>query len=115
MDARLECLVHPSGCLRGYPADGPAFLDASQAALGDKGGYRHSFHPGPPPDEIPLRGSATSVRSFAYVAVPVEPGETGVRGFCGDSSGKVCFTLDGAAPSLLPDGTCDLRACSELD
>jgi hypothetical protein len=115
VDARLECLVQPSRCLAGYPADGRAFLDASQAALGEKGGYRHSFHPGPPPDEIPLRGSATSAMSFAYVAVPVEPGETGVRGFCGDSSGNVCFTVGGAAPRLLPDGTCDLRACSELD
>jgi hypothetical protein len=114
-DAKLECLVQPSSCLHGYPADAVHFLDASQAALGEKRGYRRSFRPGPPPDEIPLRGSATSVRSFAYLAVPVEAGETGVRGFCGDSSGNVCFTVDGTAPPLLADGTCDLEACSRLD
>jgi hypothetical protein len=115
VDARLECLVQPSTCLRGYPAGGRAFLDASQAALGEKGGYRHSFHPGPPPDEIPLRGSATSARSFAYVAAPIEPGQTGVRGFCGDSSGHLCFTADGSPPPLLADGTCDIQACRRLD
>jgi hypothetical protein len=29
--------------------------------------------------------------SFAYVAVPTEPG-SGIRGFCSDSSGVLCFT-----------------------
>lgn len=114
-DADLECLARPSECLPEYPADAPAFLDGSLAAPGERKGYRWSFHPGPPPDEILLRGSDTSVTSYAYVAVPVDPGYTGVRAFCGDSNGAVCFTADGTAPPLAEDGTCDLGACSKLD
>jgi hypothetical protein len=31
-----------------------------------------------------------------YFATPTSPGQTGVRGFAGDSSGIICFSTDGA-------------------
>lgn len=83
----LPCLDAPAACIKGY--SGPRFLDAQLAALEVKSGYRRAFHPGP-------RGTrARSVRSFAYTAVPVERGKTGVRSFCGESSGVIRFDPKG--------------------
>jgi hypothetical protein len=49
--------------------------------------------------------SPTSVASYAYVAVPIQRNQTGVRGFCGDANGIVCFTPDGSEPEVV-DGAC---------
>ncbi len=114
-DGNLQCLAVPTDCLPAYPADGPYFLDPEMAALSETGGYRRSFHAGPPPDAIPPNASPTSVTTWAYLAVPVEIGYTGGRGFCGDSRGALCFTRDGTAPPRQPDGCCDLTHCEELD
>jgi hypothetical protein len=32
------------------------------------------------------------------VAVPLRLGQTGVRAFCADMHGNLCFTADGSAP-----------------
>ncbi|HET8647061.1 MAG TPA: hypothetical protein VFO85_16310 [Vicinamibacteria bacterium] len=83
----LPCLGAPATCLKGY--SGPGFLDAQLTSLQEKSGYRRAFHPGP-------RGPrARSLRSYAYTAVPVEPGKTGVRSFCGESSGVIRFDPSG--------------------
>jgi len=36
------------------------------------------------------------VTSYVYWATPTSPGQTGVRGFAGDSSGALCFSNDGS-------------------
>lgn len=116
-EPRLECLVQPARCLPGYPANGPLFLDRKLASLRPKAGYRRAFHPGPPAAPRPALAGRTrppGVVSFAYTAVPEAPGETGVRGFCGDSTALICFTLDGREPSVTSDGRCDLTTCQEL-
>ena len=41
---------------------------------------------------------------FAYTATPLQPGETGVRMFCADSSGRLAST-EGAASTVV-DGLC---------
>jgi hypothetical protein len=79
----LPCLGAPATCIKGYA--GPQFLAGRLASLEVKSGYRRAFHPGP-------RGPrARSLRAFAYTAVPVEAGKTGVRSFCGESSGVIRF------------------------
>jgi hypothetical protein len=113
-DARLLCLASPAKCVPGYPADGAAFLDVSLTRPPERRGYRFSLHPGSHLAHPPEGASPTSVESFAYVAVPVSPGSTGVRGFCGDSAGHLCFTTDGSPPRVLR-GTCDLKACAGLE
>ncbi|MCG6922586.1 MAG: hypothetical protein LJF15_16090 [Acidobacteria bacterium] len=113
-DGALGCLVRPSSCIPGYGGDQASLLDAPIATLVEKRGYTRSFHPGPRPDQIPSSSSPTSVTTWAYTAVPVDPGYTGVRGFCGDSNGDLCFTVDGTAPPLRADGTCDLGRCAPL-
>jgi hypothetical protein len=115
-EGRLQCLGEPSACIPGYAANGPTFLDPMLVSLDPKGGYKRSFHPGPPADAAEIakaKASSTSVLSYAYVAVPVEVGKTGIRAFCGDSNGIVCFTKDGAMPKI-EGGTCPLSVCQVL-
>jgi type IV pilus assembly protein PilA len=95
-----QCLAAPTSCLPAY--SGPTFIDPDLASATVKNGYRRTFHAGGP----------TGSESFAYTAVPAEPGRTGVRGFCGDSTGRVCFTQGGSAPALV-GGLCD-PSCQEL-
>jgi len=98
----LECLGAPERCIPAY--SGPAFLGPDLASGRDKSGYRRSFHPGASAGGE--RGaSPSSVQSFAYVAVPLATAQTGLRGFCGDSSGLICVTGDGSPPPLA-DGAC---------
>ena len=105
----LECLGTPSDCVAGY--DGPTFLDSSLATGAAKSGYNRRFHPGP----AMAGGSRPDGRlvMYAYTAVPVNVGQTGVRGFCGDASGRICFTTDGTEPAVADDGTCD-PGCQDL-
>jgi hypothetical protein len=99
-----ECLVTPHRCIPAYPANAPTFIDS---ALGQttavRSGYRRVFLPGPPADPgAVLRegASASSLESFAYVAVPLDPKKGGARGLCGDSTGLLCAAPDGRAPEV---------------
>ena len=114
-EGSLECLTRPVDCLPGYPGDAPFFLDEELASLAERRGYRRAFHPGPAPEEIPSTSSPTSVTAWAYTAVPLDPGYTGVRGFCGDSRGFLGYTTDGTAPPRNADGHCDESRCMELN
>ena len=111
----LRCLGRPEECIPDYPRDAPAFIDPTYDFLRTWLGYERKFHPGPRASEAEIqaaRASATSLRSFAYTAVPEMPGETGFRAFCGDSAGRMCFTADGSAPEV-KDGRCQ-KSCKEL-
>jgi type II secretory pathway pseudopilin PulG len=102
----LECLGTPAPCLPGYT--GPVFLDSSLAhpSVIPKSGYTRKLHLGPPPDpDGPPAKSPSSVRSYAYVAVPATQGQTGVRAFCGDDRGIICYWTDGV-PTEIVDGQC---------
>ena len=109
---RFECLGRPAGCLPGYT--GPAFLDGTLASGAVKNGYQRTFHPG---KAVTVASDGTSawhgsVMSFAYVAVPEKVGQTGVRGFCGDAKGRICYTTDGSPPAVT-DGLCG-PGCTDL-
>jgi hypothetical protein len=111
----IRCLTKPAECVPGLPADAAPFLDPTYDWLESKMGYVRKFHPGPrvPPEEIRKAGaSPTSLRAFAFTATPVRPGETGSRAFCGDSSGRICFTPKGTEPPV-KDGRCD--PCQKLE
>jgi hypothetical protein len=99
----LRCLYKPDDCIPGY--QGPAFL-GDWFHEPEAMGYRRSFH------TMERRESGSPLlKSFAYTAVPLQPGESGQRGFCGDSSGRICFTPDGTVP--VKDGLC-APSCQEL-
>ena len=102
----LECLGSPSGCVPNYT--GPTFLDPELASGRPKGGYQRTLNPG-----LPADAASGGLSSYAYVAVPVSVGQTGVRAFCGDHTGTICFTADGTPPRVM-DGACDLSSCTLL-
>lgn len=109
----LDCLTAPARCIPGYPASGPTFL-GPDFKLPVKGGYRRSFHPGPgaDPAQLPAASSRSSVKAYAYVAEPVQPGQTGVRAFCGDETGVICSSTNGRMADVV-DGHCP-AGCSPL-
>jgi hypothetical protein len=84
----LPCLSAPASCMKGY--SGPVFLDAKLTTLEAKSGYRRAFHAGR------KAARARSVEAYAYTAVPVEPGKTGTRSFCIDSTGLIRVDPKGA-------------------
>jgi type IV pilus assembly protein PilA len=93
----LSCLATPSaGCLNNYPATAPTFLDATIAGQFPKSGYTRSFTAGPAANPLPPAVDAGGIAVFVYHATPTVVNQTGVRGFAGDSSGRVCFTNDGS-------------------
>jgi len=115
-EPRLECLAEPATCLPEYPKNGKPFLEAFLASLEAKAGYRRAFYPGPPGAPRPAvrgRPRPPGITSFAYTALPDVPGVSGMRGFCGDSTGLICFTRDGREPGVTPAGRCDLSTCEE--
>jgi type IV pilus assembly protein PilA len=110
----ISCLNDPQGCIPNYPSNAPTFLDSNIATLASKSGYDRSFQAGPSPGTINTNiASNTSLSSYGYSAIPVTQGQTGVRGFAGDSSGVLCFTNDGTMPTL-SSGALDLSSCNVL-
>jgi len=92
--APLPCLNVPVNCINNYPANAPTFLDPTLATVPQaaKSGYARSFIPGAP--AVPMPTTLTDVRDgFCYGAQPTTPNQTGVRGFGGDASGRVCQNL----------------------
>ena len=115
-EGNLECLATPfAGCVPNYPANGPTFLDPVLSDRQPKSGYERRFEPGRMAAVHPAISSPTSVGEYAYVATPVRAGQTGVRSFCGDSTGLICFRADGAEIRVL-GGACPTEAegCTPL-
>jgi type IV pilus assembly protein PilA len=95
-EGSIECLLAPSnGCIPSYPTNSPTFIDSQLASLQAKSGYNRSFGGGTTPTVNASVHSTTSVTSYVYWATPTSPGQTGVRGFAGDSSGALCFSPNG--------------------
>ena len=116
-DGNLGCLTAPTTCIPSYPPNAPTFLDSQLASQQPKSGYSRAFTTGAP---IPAPAgaqtfSATSVSVYRYDATPVTIGQTGVRAFGADSSGRICMTNDGqavpagAGAGQLPNNCQDLR------
>src|SRR5687768_11646728 len=110
--SRLACLTSPTTCIPSYPAIAPTFLDSQLASQNSKSGYNRLFSFGALQGAVPT-ASTSSTSVYAYDATPVVIGQTGVRGFAADSSGRICFTVDGqavgAAAGILPPTCQDLR------
>jgi Zn-dependent protease with chaperone function/type II secretory pathway pseudopilin PulG len=97
-----ECLASPArtGCIDGYPADGPALLEAELASASSRSGYRLDFVSGSPQ---PTRSNPNGIAGFCYGATPITAGQTGVRSFAADQSGRICS--DARAEDLCAGGS----------
>ena len=115
-DSNLDCLVFPSGfCIPGYPTNGPTFLDSQLASQTSKAGYNRLFDGGPVPVGLPATASPSSALIYRYDATPTIVGVTGVRGFGGDSTERICFTLDGTpVPPGVPNAEQLPLNCNQL-
>ena len=110
-----QCLLSPVDCIPGYPSTAPTFLDPLSFSADLRHGYRFRFVPGPEaPPEVKQEGqiSPSSLAGFAYVAEPSQPGQTGMRAFCAEASGIICFDPDGRLGEV-SEGTCPAD-CSPL-
>ena len=111
----LRCLTVPEGCRPDDPKDKAPLLDPTHDWLATRLGYVRRFHPGLLVDEATRVGAgsaAGSLKSFAFTVRPTTPGQTGLRAFCGDFTGKVCVVASGEEP-LVKDGRCQ-PPCKEL-
>ena len=106
--APIDCLSTPTTCIIGYPSTAPTFADSTITATTPKSGYNRSFTPGVVPSTLPTT-LANVIDGFCYGALPSTVGQTGVRGFGGDASGRVCQNIGGTdecgGAALLP-ATC---------
>jgi Zn-dependent protease with chaperone function/type II secretory pathway pseudopilin PulG len=95
-----ECLAAPSqpGCFEGYPPDRPAFIDAALAGATLKGGYNRTFSRGA---DKPTAANPNGIATYCYSAVPAAAGQTGVRSFAADHSGRVCHDPNGSDLCLM--------------
>ena len=98
-DDLLDCLSGPTACIPSYPSNAPTFLDSQLASEQAKSGYNRSFEGDAAPNPIPAASSGGSVSVYLYEATPVNLGQTGVRGFAADNSGRICYTNDGSRVS----------------
>jgi prepilin-type N-terminal cleavage/methylation domain-containing protein len=113
-DGELSCLNVPWTCIPNYPTSGPTFLDSALAALLPRSGYGRALHLGAPPPVIPASTSSTSRIGYAYLATPLNQGQTGVLGFAADASGRMCWTPDGSPVQERVPGELD-PGCRSLD
>jgi prepilin-type N-terminal cleavage/methylation domain-containing protein len=113
----ITCLSAPATgqatCIPNYPVGSPTFLDTAITSLMAKSGYSRSFDPGTTVAVTSAVSGTSSVANYAYGAIPVTQGQTGVRGFGGDASGVLCFNADGAVYPV-NNGAIDLTNCSVL-
>ena len=102
---QITCLTAPSlgGCIPSYPSTAPTFLDSQVALLAPKSGYSRSFEPNVIPG---------GVACYTYHATPSVQNQTGVRGFGGDCSGRICYTMDGTQVKTVNASL--LQSCTAL-
>ena len=97
--APLDCLVRPTTCLSGYPAQAPVFLEPAMLRP-VRNCYRFTFYAGPPALSVKAKGTSTgrdSVESYAVTAVPEGP-RAGRPGFCMDATGILLFSCRRSHP-----------------
>jgi prepilin-type N-terminal cleavage/methylation domain-containing protein len=102
-EGNFTCLNNPfANCIPNYPSNSPTFLDSQLTSLQAKSGYDRTFLMGNTPTNINTNiSSGSSTTSYVYWATPTSPGQTGVRGFAGDSSGILCFSTDGSSAATV--------------
>jgi Domain of unknown function (DUF4190) len=107
-----SCLAAPDTC---NPRMGrTALLDGTLDSSDTRHGYRRRFYPGPAAGAArPPEASRSSLSAYAFVAFPAVPERTGVRSFCGDSRGSLCYVAS-VRDLVIAEGACP-PACKPVD
>jgi prepilin-type N-terminal cleavage/methylation domain-containing protein len=90
----IACLSTTT-CITAYPATAPTFLDSNISQGLAKGGYNRTFVGGPGSANAVI-AAANGTATFCYGGTPIAIGQTGVRSFGVDASGRVCMDQTGA-------------------
>ena len=129
-EAEITCLSTPGGgtCIPSYDVASPTFLDANLAQMQtSKSGYNRSFMgycalaaggggtcalTNAAGDPI---SSATSADQYIYASAPITVNRTGVRGFCADDTGVICWDATGQTATICNPGTASIMVgCSAI-
>jgi len=105
-----QCLAIPSqaGCIPGYPATAPTFLDPNLASVGArKSGYNRYY------DIAGTQQIGSGRSGYCYGATPTTLNRTGVRSFGGDASGVLGGTQGNA--TCCGNATLNTAACPALN
>jgi type IV pilus assembly protein PilA len=127
-EAELTCLSTPSaGCIPSYDPASPTFLDPNLATnFTAKSGYNRSFagfcmgNAGGGGNCALVNGlsqpisSPTSADQYVYSSGPVTLNRTGVRGFCADDTGVICWDPAGVTANLCPTGPALVVGCNAI-
>jgi type II secretory pathway pseudopilin PulG len=107
-DSDLTCLAEPSRCIPNYPPSAPTFLEPELARQRYvKQGYQRSFDGlcsgtcelvDECGNEI---SSKTSADTYTFAVAPERLERTGVRAFCADDTGVICWEPGGNAARLI--------------
>lgn len=82
-----------------------AILDIRDALAGGAVGIPIQC-PSPPTSFTSTKsGYVRGCTAGVYWAIPAAEGKTGMRGFGGDATGRICFTTDGSIPKMT--GACE--------
>jgi prepilin-type N-terminal cleavage/methylation domain-containing protein len=113
-DSSLNCLNVPGSgaCIPSYPSSAPTFLDSDLANELPKSGYARSLAAANPPAPVPPAASPSSASGYAYLSSPITFNQTGVRGFGGDASGVLCYSMDGTSPTINASAQLDTAAAN---
>jgi len=112
----LGCLMAPPQCRPDQLGAMPPVLDSQTFGREARHGYHFRFFPGAKPAPAvsdPTLVSPIGLVGYAYVAMPAQAGRTGIRSFCGDSSGVVCV-LERPDDPALEQGACPVESCTPL-
>ncbi|MCX6552653.1 MAG: hypothetical protein NTY02_16895 [Acidobacteria bacterium] len=102
----IQCLENPQSC---PPAVSETPLLVPMR--GDAYGTLFTVAAAPSPEEIAASGaSPRSIKAWTLVAVPRQPGQTGIRVFCVDGSGSISFTPDSTNLPDVSGGKCSNTA-----
>ncbi len=103
------CLSTPSGvgCIPGYAANAPVFLDGNLATISAKSGYNRAYVPSANPVGVGVDG-------YCYGASPTTLNRSGTRSFGVDNAAVLSGT-QGLAACCLATGLVDTAACAPFN
>jgi hypothetical protein len=125
----MTCLSTPSGgCIPSYDPASPTFLDPNLAQANTaKSGYNRSFMgycmlaAGGGGACALVNGAGNPISSpssgdqYIYASAPVTVNRTGVRGFCADDTGVICWDATGLTATICDPGNASIMAgCSAI-
>jgi type IV pilus assembly protein PilA len=104
-DKQITCYAAPTSCIPNYASTIMTFLDPKVGSANTltKSSFVRIYTGGAVVVSDANSQSPSSVHEFTYESSPVN-GRAGLKGFCGDASGIICFAMSGIPPCTAGSG-----------